>query len=443
MNTPPSPPAATIGLAGLTRPQGQEGDHPRVERAPAVTAVPAREHLVRAPTGAIDPVVVEQRHPVTFSGSGSEYFRIWIVNLLLTFVTFGIYYPWAKVRKLRYFYGNTVVGGHALDFHGDPRRMLRGHAIVGALFVAYSLAGQFSPTAGGIAVLVLMAIGPALLWAGTRFRLSQTSWRGLRFAFHGTVGGAYKAMWPLALAVLPFVVLAAVAPASQPGGKPVPLTGIAAVLPWLALLAMLAAVPLAWWTLKRWQHGGYALGRARASFAAGPGPFFGVFAKTVLLSIVTSFVVGIVISTVMGIGALGTLLGSGSRGSTIGPGMIMLMLALAALGYLALLWIVRPYFASRMQNLVWNRTRSIPFDFESTLRYRPMLLLSIKNWLLMIVTLGLYFPFAATAMAKMKLEAVTVLAHEDLDALTRGDAISSKDAAGDAAGDVFGIDLGL
>ena len=39
-----------------------------------------------------------------FTGSGSEYFRIWIVNLLLTLVTLGLYYPWAKVRRLRYFY---------------------------------------------------------------------------------------------------------------------------------------------------------------------------------------------------------------------------------------------------------------------------------------------------------------------------------------------------
>jgi hypothetical protein len=53
----------------------------------------------------------DQAHhvPIEFTGSGSEYFRIWIVNLLLTLVTFGIYYPWAKVRRLRYFYGNTLV----------------------------------------------------------------------------------------------------------------------------------------------------------------------------------------------------------------------------------------------------------------------------------------------------------------------------------------------
>jgi len=38
----------------------------------------------------------------TFTGRGSEYFRIWVVNVLLTLVTFGVYSAWAKVRKARY-----------------------------------------------------------------------------------------------------------------------------------------------------------------------------------------------------------------------------------------------------------------------------------------------------------------------------------------------------
>ena len=46
----------------------------------------------------------EQLH---FTGSGTEYFGIWIVNLLLTIVTLGIYSAWAKVRRLQYFYRHT------------------------------------------------------------------------------------------------------------------------------------------------------------------------------------------------------------------------------------------------------------------------------------------------------------------------------------------------
>ncbi|MED5348372.1 MAG: DUF898 family protein, partial [Pseudomonadota bacterium] len=40
-----------------------------------------------------------------FHGEGGEFFRIWIVNLVLSIVTLGIYSAWAKVRTKRYFYG--------------------------------------------------------------------------------------------------------------------------------------------------------------------------------------------------------------------------------------------------------------------------------------------------------------------------------------------------
>ena len=47
--------------------------------------------------------------PFSFTGTGGEYFRIWIVNLILSILTLGIYSAWAKVRTNRYFYGNTQV----------------------------------------------------------------------------------------------------------------------------------------------------------------------------------------------------------------------------------------------------------------------------------------------------------------------------------------------
>jgi uncharacterized membrane protein YjgN (DUF898 family) len=115
---------------------------------------------------------------IKFTGSGSEYFRIWIVNLLLTLVTFGLYYPWAKVRKLRYFYGNTVVGEHPLDFHGDPKRMLRGFVWVGGLLLLYSIAGKLSPSAGLVALVIVALVWPALFRASQQFRMANTSWRG-------------------------------------------------------------------------------------------------------------------------------------------------------------------------------------------------------------------------------------------------------------------------
>ena len=42
-------------------------------------------------------------NPVQFNGRGGEFFGIWIVNILLSIITLGIYSAWAKVRTKRYF----------------------------------------------------------------------------------------------------------------------------------------------------------------------------------------------------------------------------------------------------------------------------------------------------------------------------------------------------
>ncbi|HAG47009.1 MAG TPA: DUF898 domain-containing protein, partial [Gammaproteobacteria bacterium] len=74
--------------------------------------------------------------PVEFTGSGGEYFRIWIVNLVLTILTLGIYSAWAKVRTKRYFYRNTIIGGSPFEYHARPIQILKGRAIVVGAYLA-------------------------------------------------------------------------------------------------------------------------------------------------------------------------------------------------------------------------------------------------------------------------------------------------------------------
>ena len=148
-------------------------------------------------------------YPIEFTGSGSEYFRVWIVNLLLILVTFGIYLPWAKVRKIKYFYSNTLIDGHALDFHGNPRKMLRGTALVAVFFLLYSQAFSVSPWAALVASVAIIALWPVLFRASMRFRLSNTSWRSLRFEFSGDLKESFFTIGvPLALVLVPICALA-------------------------------------------------------------------------------------------------------------------------------------------------------------------------------------------------------------------------------------------
>ena len=65
-----------------------------------------------------------ERHQVEFTGNWREYFGIWIVNILLTILTLGIYSAWAKVRRKRWFYGHTFIAGSSFDYHGRPVQIL-------------------------------------------------------------------------------------------------------------------------------------------------------------------------------------------------------------------------------------------------------------------------------------------------------------------------------
>src|SRR6266513_5631580 len=83
-----------------------------------------------------------------FTGQAGEYFRIWIVNICLSIVTLGIYSAWAKVRRKRYFYGNTLLGDSAFEYLADPKAILKGRIVVVGGFAIYFLVGRFNAAVG-------------------------------------------------------------------------------------------------------------------------------------------------------------------------------------------------------------------------------------------------------------------------------------------------------
>lgn len=91
-----------------------------------------------------------QDHPAgrfVFTATGPAYFRIWIVNLMLSVATLGIYSPWAKVRRLRYFYGHTLFDDSPFEFHGRPIALLKGRLIGVVLLASQRILGTAKPSA--------------------------------------------------------------------------------------------------------------------------------------------------------------------------------------------------------------------------------------------------------------------------------------------------------
>lgn len=368
--------------------------------------------------------------PVSFTGSGSEYFRIWAVNLLLILATLGLYIPFAKARRIRYFYANTLVGGHALGFHGDPWKMFRGFILLAVLMGLYSAVGQLAPAAAFPAFLLLCAIWPALWRASMQFRLGNTSWRGLRLRFTGSLTDAYLACAPVYVPIIVMVAISTLMAPELTGDKDTD-----AVAQWevakLTVPPMLLALLLAPWSLaltKRFQHNGYRIASEQGQIDLPIRKLYVLGLKTVLMSLTPVLVVvgvSVVVSMLLG---------------KAGAALVTLMVLG---GYLLLFAVVMPFAAARLQNLVWNRTRTRSLTFRSSLRFRSLFWLTLKNWTLTALTLGFYRPFAAVNTAKLRLEALRLESSTDPADWIGPGVRAQADATGEVAGDFFGIDMGL
>ena len=126
-----------------------------------------------------------------FTGSGYEYFKIWIVNLSLTIVTLGIYSAWAKVRRNRYFYGNTQLAGDAFEYLANPIAILKGRLIAVAFFAAWSVSQQIHWAAYAALTLVFLVLLPWIMVRALTFRARNTAFRNIRFTFRSTYGQAF------------------------------------------------------------------------------------------------------------------------------------------------------------------------------------------------------------------------------------------------------------
>ena len=341
----------------------------------------------------------KQRHAFAFTGEGGEYFRIWIVNLALTLLTLGIYSAWAKVRRLQYFYRNTSVAGASFDYHGDPIAILKGRAIGVALLLVYQFSGGISPVAGLVALAVLALVLPWLIQRSLRFKLANSSYRGLRFRFAGGPGGAYQAflLWPA-----------------------------------LGYLTLGLLWPMAHWQIKRYQHNHSRYGTTPFTLEASLGGFYGLYLKLLGL-----LVVPLILVTLIAMTLLASYFGDfASDWENMVIGSLYLVLAF----YVIAMVMVGPWLAARLQNLVWNGTRLGSHGFSSAVRARDLLVIYLTNFLGILLTLGLYKPFADIRLARYRLQHMALLAEDDLDSFI-ADQAQTVNAAGEETAEVFDVDI--
>jgi uncharacterized membrane protein YjgN (DUF898 family) len=133
-----------------------------------------------------------QNYRLEFFGKGSDYFAIMIVNWLLTLFTFGLYYPWARAKRLSYVYSQTSLNDDRFHFSGTGKEMFRGfikvilfYMAIMVLFFIVLTVSESQPLAVLVLYLALFAMIPFAIHGSLRYRMSRTSYRGIRFGYRG------------------------------------------------------------------------------------------------------------------------------------------------------------------------------------------------------------------------------------------------------------------
>jgi uncharacterized membrane protein YjgN (DUF898 family) len=358
----------------------------------------------------------ESLQPV-FTGTGQEYFRIWLVNLTLTVATLGIYSAWAKVRRLQYFDRNTHLAGAVFDFRGNPFAILRGRLLALLMLSVYQYAFGFSAVVAMLTVGVLALALPFLMRGALRFRLQNTEYRGLRFGFAGSAGGAYLTFLPVLLVFVLPGFLATLFPDEW----------------WIALSFLVYLLwPAFHARLKSYQHGYVQFGAARSHYAGGVWPFYRFYLIAFGLVLVTA-------AAFLLLGFVATMVAKSGGGNH--PVLNTIAIASGAVMFYLCVLMTFPYMAARVHNWVWSRTSFPGLRFHSDMSARAFARLQLANVLLTLLTLGLYRPFAVVRIHRFKLAALTVVADAGFEQLLADAATRTAGAAGDGAADFFGFDL--
>ena len=320
--------------------------------------------------------------PFQFTADGWEYFKIWIANLCLSILTLGIYTPWAKVRRLRYFWGNTRLGDASFDYLADPIAILKGRLLVVGFFAIYFASSVLWPDAEIVFGLLMLVLLP---WAVVRslvFRARNTAYRNIRFDYRGEYADAFAVyvMIPLLMAFT-----------------------LGLIYPYLVYRRRNLLVA----------HSAY--GTALFRLSARAGDYYGLFGRLLLL----------LVASTVGIAGL----------FAIAPALALFAGLLAYLFFFA-------YMSAEISNLTYNSVALGPHTFRSELRAGELFALYATNVLGILLTVGLFLPWARVRTARYRLERLALRLEGDLDSFVAAE-LEEVTSVGAEFGGQLDIDIGL
>jgi uncharacterized membrane protein YjgN (DUF898 family) len=352
-----------------------------------------------------------------FDGDAREYFRIWAVNLCLTLLTLGIFSAWAKVRKKRYLYSHTTLGGTPFQYIGQPGPILRGRLIATALFLIYYSSTHFWPGLFPYVVILAAVLAPWVLVRSLAFNARYSAFRNMTFKFDGTYADAVQRLhgWGLIPAL---VVMLTFDWFGYPSlTAPFFLVGVLVFPFWQQRLRAFVV-----------DHTGF--GGQRARLALSRGAFFAAYAATGVRGVAGSVAV-----TVASMVFIKTPFPEVLQ---VGLG-IVLVAASIYVGYV----LVGCYLQARLANLVWNHTELGPLRFRSSLSAGGLAKLYVVNTLAILASLGLLIPWAVMRTVRYRVGELRIVLDGDLSVFHAEEGAPVVGAAGEELGALLDLDFSL
>lgn len=320
--------------------------------------------------------------PFEFRGTGTEYFKIWIVNTILSVLTLGIYSAWAKVRRKQYLYSNTRLEGNTFQYLADPMKILKGRAIVFVLFMIYSALSSLLPIVGSILSLAFILVLPWLIVRSLTFNARNSAFRNIRFGFKGSTKEAASAyiLWPFFAAIT------------------------------LGIL-----FPSAYYRQKKFIVDNSTYGTTPFDFGATSKDYFRLFYRAFI-----PMIIGIIIVIISFLAI---------------PPLVVLT------GFVLYLYLFA-YFSVKTANLLYCSVALKKHRLRADLEIKGYSILVITNSLATALTLGLFYPWAVVRSLRYKLGHIQLAAEGDLDGFI-ADEQKQVSAIGEEAGEFFDLDFGL
>lgn len=381
---------------------------------------------------------------IQFEGKTSDYYGIWIVNILLSIITLGVYSAWATVRTKQFFLGNLFLSGDSFNYHAKPMQILKGRIIAILCIVAFVVLSHISPVASFLMMVVFYLAIPWILWSNTRFNSAMTSFRNTRFSFQGTLKEAYKVILGKGLiALIAFLVVMAVLFSS---GQPESVTGVVFAVIICGFGGGAFALFLLSWVVSGIYN--YFINNFK----------FGDYSFSALVELKKVFIINVISIAIIVCGIFVIGIFSASKfhymlnyNELSSPSDIISIIIFSYVTILICGVFSAVYATVAMRNYIFSNlslshfkldSSSASLTFSSTLQTLPCIFIMVTNLIMFVFSCGLAFPYTHIRVVKYFARNTSVIGDVDgIGAVSQESSV--KSAVGEELASSLDIDLGI